>query len=145
MRVRRNGSAQPTPQLGILLALIMGVTIVGMVRMAQQANHWGPNVGDIVSFTHVRPAFSPRVAFDVTRLGPAGAQETCRMDSRVMRKVGGSLVVEAVQPTGGYVTRWVGGDTSAGTGTCGESAILLLNGSDIAALATSAGGFGVDH
>lgn len=145
MRVRRNGSAQPTPQLGILLALIMGATILGMVRMAQQANAWGPSVGDIVSFAHVRPAFSPRVAFDVTRLGPAGAKTTCRVDSRVMRKTGGSLVVEAIQPTGAYVARWVGGATSAGARNCGESAELLLKATDVAALATSAGGFGVEH
>ena len=145
MRVRRNGSVQPTPQLGILLALIMGATILGMVRMAQQANAWGPSVGDIVSFAHVRPAFSPRVAFDVTRLGPAGGKATCRVDSRVMRKTGGSLVVEAIQPTGAYVARWVGGATSAGARNCGESAELLLKATDVAALATSAGGFGVDH
>ncbi len=145
MRVRRNGSAQPTPQLGILLALIMGATILGMVRMAQQANAWGPSVGDIVSFAHVRPAFSPRVAFDVTRLGPAGGKTTCRVDSRVMRKTGGSLVVEAIRPSGTYVARWVGGATSAKAVDCGESAELLLKGRDVAALATSAGGFGVDH
>ena len=145
MRVRRNGSALPTPQLGIVLALIMGATILGMVRMAQQANAWGPSVGDIVSFAHVRPAFSPRVAFDVTRLGPAGETTTCRVDSRVMRKTGGSLVVEAIRPTGAYVARWVGGATSAKAVDCGESAELLLQGRDVAALATSAGGFGVDH
>ena len=145
MRVRRNGSAQPRPQLGILLALITGATVLGMVRMAQQANAWGPSVGDIVSFGHVRPAFSPRVVFDVTRLGPAGGDATCRVDSRVMRRTGGSLVVEAIQPKGAYVARWVGGATSAGARSCGESAALLLKGRDVAALAASAGGFGVEH
>ena len=145
MRVRRNGSALPRPQLGILLVLITGATVLGMVRMAQQANAWGPSVGDMVSFAHVRPAFSPRVAFDVTRHVASGADATCRVDSRVMRKTGGSLVVEAIQPKGQYVVRWVGGATSNGAQNCGESAELLLKGRDVAALAASAGGFGVNH
>jgi len=102
-------------------------------------------VGDIVSFAQVRPGFSPRVAFTVTRLGPAGESTACRVDSRVMRRTGGSLVVEAIGPHGAYVAQWVGGATSAGARDCGESAALRLNAQDIAALATSAGGFGVHH
>lgn len=145
MRVRRNGSAQPTPHFGILLVLIMGATILGVVRMAQQANHWGPNVGDIVSFGSAPSGLSPRVTLSTTRLGPDGTPEACQLDSHVMKKVGGSLVVEASQPAGAYRARWAGGATSSGAGNCGAPAELVLTGSDIAALAASAGGFGVHH
>ena len=146
MRTKRNGTTAPTPLWAYGLVLALGVTMVSMVRLAQAANHWGPSVGDIVSFAGARPALAPEVTFTVSRLGGAGPV-SCRLDSDVMTRSGGSLVVEAAAPgrDEGYRAHWAGGPTSAGTTDCGKDAELVLSGNNIAALASAAGGFGVRH
>ena len=146
MRTKRNGTTAPTPLWAFGLVLVLGVTTIGMVRLAQQAGHWGPGVGDIVSFAAPGPALAPAVTFAVARLAADG-QETCRLDSTTMARGGGSLVVEAAAPgqRDGYRAHWAGGPTSTGADDCGRQAELVLSGSDLGALAAAAGGFGVGH
>ncbi|MBW4093191.1 MAG: hypothetical protein HIU82_19135 [Proteobacteria bacterium] len=146
MRTKRNGTTAPTPLWAYGLVLALGVTALSMVRLAQAADHWGPGVGDIVSFATPRPALAPQVAFTATRVGPSGPT-TCRLDSSVMAKTRGSLVVESAAPGAQhrYRAHWAGGPTSAGPNDCGSQAELLLTGGDLGSLASAAGGFGVGH
>lgn len=146
MRTKRNGTTAPTPMWAFGLVLMLGITTIGMVRLAQQANHWGPGVGDIVSFAASRPALAPVVTLAAIRLGPEGSV-TCRLDSKTMAKARGSLIVEAAAPgrRDGYRTHWAGGPTSTGAEDCGPQAELVLSGSDLGSLAAAAGGFGVEN
>jgi hypothetical protein len=146
MRTKRNGTTAPTPLWVYGLVLMLGATMLGMVRLAEAANHWGPGVGDIVSFSGPRPELAPAVDFTVTRMGAAGPV-ACVLDSKTMEKTQGSLIVEAAAPgvEDGYRAYWAGGATSAGSQSCGPHAELVLSGSDLGSLAAAAGGFGVDH
>lgn len=146
MRTKRNGTAAPTPLWAFGLVLALGVTTVGMVRLAQEANHWGPGVGDIVSFDTSRPALAPEVTLAVTRLGGAGPV-SCQLNSKTMASSRGSLIVEAAAPEqrDGYRAHWAGGHTSTGAEDCGRNVELVLSGNDLGSLAAAAGGFGVDH
>ncbi|MDE2006641.1 MAG: hypothetical protein KGI51_08760 [Rhodospirillales bacterium] len=144
MRTRRNQTTTPTPLWAFGLVLLIGATMVGMVRLAMAANHWGPGVGDIISFGEPRPVLAPRVDFAVTRLTRAGAAR-CRLDSAMLARAGGSLIVEAAAPDrmAGYRVHWAGGPTSAGAADCGRDVELLVGPTALGSLATAAGGFGV--
>lgn len=146
MRTRRNGTASPTPLWAFGLVLALGVAMVSMVRLALAANQWGPNVGDIIDFGGPRPALAPRVRFAAGRLEPTGAAR-CRLDSAMLARAGGSLIVESAAPgqPQGYRVHWAGGPTSAGAGDCGRQAELVVSGTALGSLATAAGGFGVTH
>lgn len=146
MNTKRNGTTTPTPLWAYGLVLALGVTTIGMVRLAQAANRWGPGVGDIVSFSGPRPTLAPEVKLTAIRREP-DERGVCRLDSRVMSRSHGSLVVESALPDRrhGYFVHWAGGPTSAGAGDCGTQAQLILSGSALGALATAAGGFGVQH
>jgi len=146
MSTKRNGTTAPTPLWAFGLVLMLGVTTIGMVRLAQQAGHWGPGVGDIVSFAPPRSPLAPVVSLATIRLDPDGAV-SCRLNSQVMAQSRGSLIVESVTPgqRDGYRAYWAGGPTSTGAQDCGSRAELVLSGSDLGSLATAAGGFGVGH
>ena len=146
MRTRRNDETAPTPLWAFALVLVLGVAMVGMVRLAMAANTWGPGVGDIIRFAGPAPELAPRVRFRVTRVGPNGGS-LCRLDSKLLRRAGGSLIVEsAAQPElDGYLVHWAGhGPTSAGA-DCGARAELRVSAAALGSLATAAGGFGVTH
>ncbi|MDE2580079.1 MAG: hypothetical protein KGL52_00435 [Rhodospirillales bacterium] len=144
--MKRNGTTTPTPLWAFGLVLAVGVTALGMMRLAQAARSWGPGVGEIVSFAQPRPPLAPTVRFTVTRLD-AGGPTTCTLDSTTMARSHGSLIVEAVAPgmTRGYRAHWSGGPTATGGGDCGAQANLALSGADLGSLASAAGGFGADH
>lgn len=146
MSTKRNGTTAPTPLWAYGLVLALGVMTLSMIRLAQAADHWGPGVGDIVSFATPSPALAPEVAFTATRVGPGGTT-ACQLNSRIMAKTHGSLVVEAAMPGehDRYRAHWAGGPTSTGPNNCGPRAVLLLSGGDLGSLASAAGGFGVGH
>ena len=144
MRTKRNGTTAPTPLWAYGLVLALGVTALSMIRLAQEADHWGPGVGDIVSFATPSPTLAPAVDFTAIRLG-AGGPVACRLDSQTMAKTHGSLVVEAASPDrhDRYRAHWAGGPTSTGPNSCGARAELVLSGGELGSLASAAGGFGV--
>ncbi|MGH7043910.1 MAG: hypothetical protein ACREFY_17530 [Acetobacteraceae bacterium] len=146
MRTNRKETTPLTPLWAYGLVFALGVMMLLMVRLAQEASHWGPRVGAIVSFAPPSPGMAPDVDLTVTRLGPRGPVP-CRLDSKVMAKTHGSLVIEATVPDQlhRYVVHWAGGPTSTGTDNCGTQADLVLGGESLGTLASAAGGFGTLH
>lgn len=112
----------------------------------------------IVGFTYVQPqlgdivAFAPTMAVsldDTTRLlVRKGDQSACILDLSVLRRSGGSLVIEmlneAGMDAGTFRTHWAGGRTSDDPGNCGRDAELVVDRQDLDTLALAAGGYGVD-
>jgi hypothetical protein len=75
-------------------------------------------------------------------------QPSCVLDLAMIQKAGGSLVVEQRGSTGpdrSYRLHWAGPRTSVDREDCGTEADLVLSQMDLNALASAAGGFGVNH
>lgn len=121
--------------LGFMLLVLFAVNaIAGMV-------HPRAHIGDIVSFT---PS-EDKGGEDSTRLiVHRSNQFVCVLDLRVLRHVGGSLVVEgqAAEATGSFRVHWAGQRTSSDNADCGTQADLILDGQELDILALGAGGYG---
>jgi hypothetical protein len=131
-----------------MLVLIVAATflaaVTGMVGIVHLAGDFGPRVGDLVSFDRTNHApFTSNARFTASR--PKRA--ICMLDVATMQKFGGSLMVErrGSGPDRRYRAHWSGLRTSENADDCGKQADLVLSGTDIDALATAAGGFGVGH
>ncbi len=146
MRTKRNDEMAPTPLWAFALVLVLGVAMVGMVRLAMAANTWGPGVGDIIRFSGPRPTLAPHVRFRVARVGPNGAS-LCQLDSTLLRRADGSLIVEATArpELHGYLVHWAGQGPTSTDADCGNRAELRVSAAALGSLATAAGGFGVTH
>jgi hypothetical protein len=102
-----------------------------------------PNIGDIVSYAPSRD--DPRVADGARLIVHRMGQFGCVLDLDILRRSGGSLVVEAqlVDAPGKFRVHWAGERTSADAGNCGEQADLILDRRMLDLLALSAAGYGV--
>src|SRR3974390_257621 len=128
-----------------LLAVVGGLTgLAGAVKIAQSAVNLGPGVGDILMFDPVeRLPRDLRTTITVARPG----QPECVMDLDAVHRNGGSLIVEerVLGERHQYRVHWAGNSPDAGSGTCGSSADLLMDDSNLDLLAMAAGGWGVRH
>jgi hypothetical protein len=101
----------------------------------------GPRIGDIIRFNPATK-ISPDEHEPIT-VTPDGVRTAvpCVLDPRTMLASGGSLVIEAVQPTPDphYRVDWAGEHTSDGRTDCGADAEFLLSQPDLVALLLAAG------
>jgi hypothetical protein len=134
----------PLPQALLLAVVAILAAVSGVTALAQKVVEFGPQVGDLVAFDPARPAPVDSLA-RVTANRPRLA--SCVLDVAIIQRSGGSLVVEqrASGPDRFYRAHWAGARTSDDLGDCGTEADLVLSMIDINALATAAGGFGVNH
>jgi hypothetical protein len=104
--------------------------------------HAGPQVGDILAFV---PARTTPSGGDTRLLVYRPDQFGCVLDLDVLRRSGGSLVVEAKTGGGGnFGVHWAGVRTSNDTANCGNNADLLIDRRDFNILAVSANDHGID-
>jgi hypothetical protein len=124
-------------------ALCLFTVLVSFAEVAQI----GPDVGEIVAFD---PANGPRYWTQpgIPATVVAGRpQRICTLQPSVMAASGGSLVIEVKETTRPpmYQVHWSGPRTDLGRGDCGRSADLILSLAGLRALATVAGGLGIEH
>jgi hypothetical protein len=124
--------------IGTVAALLVSAIALNLiVRIV----HTTPHVGDIV-------AFAPSTALpadDGTRLiVHRQDQFGCVLDLNVLRRTGGSLVIENQldAPPGRFAAHWAGPRTSADAADCGSQADLIVDRLDLEILSMSAGGYG---
>lgn len=129
----------------ILLPVVAGagcmLTLLGVANAVSELGHATAHVGDIVSFTAIAAQpVGDDTRLIVTRLNQIG----CVLDLRILRKSGGSLVVESQinEVPGNFRVHWAGQRTSADAGNCGDSADLVVEGRELDILARAAGGYG---
>ena len=138
------------PESGELHAVVVALaalTILGLTVTAglmQLADYLAPRIGDIISFPVTK---APLTSTASITADPSGvlSRRPCILDLQVMQRLGGSLLIEAVQlkPDRKFQVHWSGVRTSNSSEDCGGSADLLLNNAQIAALVFAAGGRGV--
>ncbi len=128
-----------------LLPAIVGL---GCVIVALSAVH------AITAMAHIRPHIGDIVAFapstdqpdeDTTRLiVHRPDQFGCILDLNIMRRSGGSMVVESevAEMPGSFRVHWAGEQTSADTANCGIDTDLILARQELDVLALGAGGYG---
>jgi hypothetical protein len=147
-KTNRNRTADGVPvvTLFVLLTLLGLVLGAGSFDLLELATNARPALGDIIVFGADRP-----LARDVA--GQVAAQHVgdqefgqagCMLDVGIMRRSGGSLIVEerAPGPTARVRVHWSGLRTSADADNCGAAADLLLRPREVNALALGAGGYG---
>ena len=134
---------------GLFTAVVLGVLVAlvglgGAIKLAQSAAELGPQVGDMVTFEPGRHI--PHDTLPQVTAGRNG-QPDCVLDLGVIRRFGGSLVIETrtPRPDRAYRVHWAGLRSSDGTGNCGGSAELMLSDDKLEELAIAAGGYGVSH
>ena len=100
-----------------------------------------PHVGDIVAFRPTQTAPFEAARLIVHRPDQLG----CVLDLNVLRRSGGSLVIETQTDTPGRTFRvhWAGPRTSDEPSNCGKEADLVVDRLDLDILSMSAGGYGV--
>jgi hypothetical protein len=126
------------PAVGGLASTLLSLTAAhAIVQMTYLTNY----VGDIVSFV---PSSNPPVEDGVRLIVHRRDQFGCILDLDVLRRSGGSLIVEGQvsEAVERYEVHWAGERTAADTGNCGKSADLILDGEQLDILATGAGGYG---
>jgi hypothetical protein len=117
-----------------LVSVVFGLTL--LVRLSVTT----PHVGDIVAFTPVEIApMDDGTRLLVNRPNQFG----CVLDMNVLRRLGGSVVIETQLGTGSFKAHWAGSRTSDDPGNCGGEADLIVNHVDMDVLALAAGGYGV--
>jgi hypothetical protein len=133
------------PNRALLPAIVAatGVVVAACaLNVIVKLAHATPHVGDIVAF--LPSTIAP--ADDGTRLlVHRQDQFGCVLDLNVLRRSGGSLVVETRPGTGmsSFRVHWAGLRTSSDSGNCGSDADLIVDRLDLDVLSLSAGGYGV--
>ncbi len=129
--------------LGIAAIALAGM--VGTISLIHQVGELGPKVGDIISF-EPNASSSRDMQTRVTAM-PADDKRgaACVLDVRTMHATGGSLIIEAHEPSTSFAYRvhWAGPHSSSDSTDCGSAADLLVNLEDLEAMAMAAGGYGV--
>jgi len=128
------------------LAICLGLIVAMVAFTVNLVDALRPKVGDMIVFDaggrHNDPA---RV--DAPRWANGRAVgEVCAMDPAIIAANGGSLVIEARDPSGGemeYRLHWAGAHSANGQGDCAGSADVAVSRVDLQRLANAAGGFGV--
>jgi hypothetical protein len=143
MRTDNEKSSGPWAAL-VMASAAAVLSLVGVVDLARYVAELGPQVGDLISFTADRNA-GDRVdsRLEFSRVDSS----SCLLDIAMIRREGGSIVIEERQPGPPRVYRvhWSGTRGNPEDGACGVSADLLLKSADLDQLAVAAGGYGVDH
>ena len=130
---------------GVLLPAVGGLASTLLALTAAQAiakmTDLTTYIGEIVSFI---PSTNPPVQDGVRLIVHRRDQFGCILDLDVLRRSGGSLIVEGQvsEAVERYEVHWAGERTAADTGNCGKSADLILDGEQLDILATGAGGYG---
>jgi hypothetical protein len=134
-------------ELHAMMVALAALAVLGLILTAglvQLANNLAPRIGDIISFPATK---TPSASTASITADPSGvlSRRPCILDVEVMQRLGGSLLIEAVQlkPDRKFQVHWSGVRTSNSSEDCGGSADLLLNNAQIAALVFAAGGRGV--
>jgi hypothetical protein len=124
--------------IGTVAALLVSAIALNLiVRIV----HTAPHVGDIVAFAPSNaPPFDDGTRLIVHRQDQFG----CVLDLNVLRRTGGSLVIENQldAPSGRFAAHWAGPRTSADAADCGSQADLIVDRVDLEILSMSAGGYG---
>jgi amino acid transporter len=128
----------------IAFTLCLATCLLSLSEMSQI----GPDVGAIVTFD---PREGPK-HWDQPGIGAGFAAAAvpgrdCVLMPSVISAGGGSFVIEAKQTSlpPVFQVHWSGLRTDIGAGNCGRSADLTLTLAQVRALATVAGGYGVEH
>lgn len=139
MRTTKYKSAGGLIQAVAVAAFVLAAGVAGNV--AGTYMHGAPQVGHIVAFEPTATAGSG----DDTRLVVLRQDQfSCALDLNVIRRSGGSLVVETeIGDAGNFRVHWAGVRTSNDTGDCGSDADLIVGRHELDLLASSAGGYGV--
>jgi hypothetical protein len=132
--------------LPAIAALVCFVVALSAVNAIAAMAHINPHIGDIVSFAPSDGAPSadqpvePAVRLIVHRPNQFG----CILDLNVLRRSGGSVVVESqvTEAVGSFRVHWAGTRTSADNANCGTDTDLILDGQELNILAVGAGGYG---
>jgi hypothetical protein len=133
-----------TPQVLLLGIVTLLAVASGVASLARQVAQLGPDVGDIVTFKPdqmSRSDSNARVTADRLRQG------NCVLDVSIMKRSGGSLVVEqrGAATDQIYHAHWAGSRTSEDVTDCGSEADLVLSRADMTTLALAAVGPGADQ
>ncbi len=128
----------------IVVAVCVLVAVIAVNTITQLARTT-PHVGDILVFA---PSAVVPVGDDDTRLlVHRQDQFGCVLDLNVLRRSGGSLVIETEigGNTKNFRVHWAGDRTSGDTGNCGADANLVIDHRDLSILALAAGDYGISH
>lgn len=127
----------------LLPAAIAAVCILGTVTAVAAITamtHPAAHLGDIVAFT---PSAGEPATGAARLIVHRQDRFGCVLDLNILRRSGGSLVVEGQFDTGNsFRVHWAGERTSADTASCGEQADLIVDARDLDRLALAAGGYG---
>jgi hypothetical protein len=117
--------------------LVVAVAVNRIVELARAT----PHVGDILAFV---PSTIVLGEEDTRLLVHQQDQFGCVLDLNVLRRSGGSLIVETeIDGAKNFRVHWAGERTSADTGNCGSDADLVVDHRELSILALSAGGYGI--
>jgi hypothetical protein len=129
------------PAIAVTLCVFVAAGLADKITALARAK---PHVGDILAFVPARPmAGGDRTRLLVHRPDQFG----CVLDLGVLRRSGGSLIVETETggDTGDFRVHWAGSRTSSDTANCGNNADLLIDRRDFDILAVTASGYGIDR
>jgi hypothetical protein len=122
--------------VGAITVFAAAFALTVIVRFAQNT----PQVGDIVAFV---PSTTSPAGEGVRLLVHRPDHSGCLLDLGVVRRSGGSLVVETRLDTeaGSFGVHWAGARTSNDPGDCGGDANLIVDRLDLDILSASAAGY----
>lgn len=134
-------TAKRIPQALLLVSVTLLAAASGMTGMARRAAFLGPAIGGIIAFD---PAQMVSFETGLRLIAARDGQKNCVLDLDVMRRSGGSLVLEQrlAGPEHLYRAHWAGPGTSEAVTDCGSAADLLMSVKDVSLIAAAAGGFG---
>src|ERR1700759_4816553 len=91
----------------MVAATVMGAGVAGNAL----GNHFirAPRIGHIIAF---EPSQAPQTAIGARLVVHRRSESDCILDLDVLRRSGGSLVVESQVPDAGYSVHWAGARTS---------------------------------
>jgi|GEM_PF-3442544 len=136
MRITRKKRIRSAfPAVVAVVSLLGGITTVAVMNAII---HPTAHLGDIVAFT---TAGTETGTADVRLLVHRQDRFGCVLDINVMRRSGGSLIVESQVGSGrNFRVHWAGARTTDDTASCGEQADLIVGSGDLDTLARAAGG-----
>jgi hypothetical protein len=130
------------------IVLVLAALAVGGATVAQEVDALHPRLGDIIVFHRDQRIIGDQSEDLVAVVADAAGvptQRTCRLQPQTMEAGGGSLIIEARDPSdpNDYRVHWAGGPTSTAPFSCGGSSSLFLSEAALTNLAVDAGGFGI--
>jgi hypothetical protein len=137
----RKSSERRAAIAGVAFVIVTAMVLAaGLSRLASDLE---PQLGDIISFPIAKAPANSTTMIAVDQAN-ASSRRSCVLDLHIMQKFGGSLMIEGTQfePSRRFRVHWAGARTSDGRDDCGNSADLLLDSVQVAALVFAAGGTG---